>query len=68
LLRLDWARYREAIDGGIGWLVEKQRADGGWDAGLVGVYFSSVIYSNTFYALSYPLIALSRYLRSESLS
>lgn len=65
LLRLGSAHYSEEIERGIGWLLDRQRADGGWDAGLVGVYFSSVIYSNTFYSLSYPLIALSRYGRRE---
>lgn len=64
LLRLDATRYSEAIERGVGWLLDHQREDGGWDAGDVGVYFSAVIYSNAFYALSYPLITLSRYLRS----
>ncbi len=62
LLRSDAPRNREAIERGVGWLLEHQRDDGSWDPGVVGVYFSSVIYSNLFYAVSYPLIALSRYL------
>jgi squalene-hopene/tetraprenyl-beta-curcumene cyclase len=65
LLRLGSVRYSEEIERGIGWLVDRQRADGGWDAAAVGLYFSSIVYSNTFYSLSYPLIALSRYGRRE---
>ena len=65
LLRIEPVRFRRAIEDGIGWLVEHQREDGGWDEDNVAVYFSFVIYSNAFYALSYPLISLSRYLKSE---
>lgn len=65
LLRLDRSRHQEAVEGGVEWLLDRQRDDGSWVAGNVGVYFSSVIYANTSYSLSYPLIALSRYLKSE---
>lgn len=64
LLRPGTPRYRDAVERGVGWMLDHQREDGGWEPGVVGVYFSSVVYSNTFYALSYPLIALSRYLNS----
>jgi squalene-hopene/tetraprenyl-beta-curcumene cyclase len=65
LLRSRSPLNREAVERGVGWLLRHQRDDGGWDPGMVGVYFSSVIYSNVFYAVSYPLIALSRYLQKK---
>ena len=63
LLRLESSRHNEAVDWGIRWLVDNQREDGGWEPGVVGVYFSSVFYSNLSYAIGYPLVAISRYLR-----
>lgn len=63
LMRLESKSYSDAIDNGIWWLVEHQREDGGWDPAVIGLYYASLSYSNTFYALSYPLIALSRYRR-----
>jgi squalene-hopene/tetraprenyl-beta-curcumene cyclase len=66
LLRQEAPPNRMAVERGVGWLLDHQRSDGGWDPGVVGVYFSSVIYSNVLYAVSYPLIALSRYLRWKS--
>jgi squalene-hopene/tetraprenyl-beta-curcumene cyclase len=67
LLRQEEAPHsRAAVERGIAWLLDHQRPDGSWDPGAVGVYFSSVIYSNVFYAASYPLIALSRYLKRGS--
>jgi squalene-hopene/tetraprenyl-beta-curcumene cyclase len=53
-------RCRE-VESGVRWLLENQREDGRWNVSPVGVYFSSIVYYNTFYALTYPLIALSRY-------
>lgn len=64
LLRVRPEDYREEIEEGIRWLVEHQREDGGWDEDNVAIYYTAVIYSNAFYALSYPLIALSRYVKS----
>ena len=62
LLRLDGHGGREAAEQGIRWLVDHQQDDGRWEPGVVGVYFSSVFYSNLSYAMSYPIIAISRYL------
>ena len=68
LLRLGSAHYHEAAGRGIEWLLANQREDGGWDVAVIGLYYSSLAYSNTFYALSYPLVALSRYRKSELIS
>lgn len=63
LMRVSSDEHGEAVERGIGWLVEHQREDGGWDPYVIGLYYASLSYSNSFYALSYPLIALSRYQR-----
>jgi squalene-hopene/tetraprenyl-beta-curcumene cyclase len=65
LLLTEPVRFRRAVEGGVQWLVDHQREDGGWDEENVAIYYSFVIYSNSFYAIGYPLVALSRYLRSE---
>jgi squalene-hopene/tetraprenyl-beta-curcumene cyclase len=66
LLRLDSATGCEAAERGIEWLLAHQRADGGWDAAVIGLYYKALAYSNTFYALSHPLVALSRYQKRSS--
>lgn len=68
LLRLAPEQHRGEIEGGVEWLLEHQQEDGGWEPGVVGVYFSSVAYSNLSYSLSYPLISRSRYRRSGPVS
>ena len=68
LMRLEDGAYGEEIEGGIRWLVEHQREDGGWDPDVIGLYYASLSYSNTFYALSYPLIALARYGKGDRTS
>ena len=63
LMRLSSNECHQSAGRGVRWLLEHQREDGGWDPDVIGLYYASLSYSNTFYALSYPLIALSRYRR-----
>jgi len=57
-----------AIDAGIGWLVRSQRADGSWDEPqFTGTGFPGDFYIRYhLYALSFPVMALGRYLRGAS--
>ena len=53
----------EAARKGVRWLVERQDPGGGWKPAVIGLYYASLSYSDTFYALSYPLVALARHRR-----
>lgn len=63
-LRLEAGR-REFVRSGLEWLARTRNADGGRDDGFGASCFRSAIYSNAFYSLTYPLVALSVYQRSE---
>jgi squalene-hopene/tetraprenyl-beta-curcumene cyclase len=54
----------EAVRRGVAWLVDEQRADGGWDEDLyTGTGFPGDFYINyEMYRLLFPLSALGRYL------
>ncbi len=54
----------DAVERGIGWLLETQRADGGWDEELyTGTGFPGDFYINyELYRLLFPVSALGRYL------
>ncbi|GAA4548930.1 prenyltransferase/squalene oxidase repeat-containing protein [Amycolatopsis samaneae] len=54
-------RTREAIDRGIGYLLDRQRADGLWDPAVLGVYFFDVRYASDHHANGHALQALARY-------
>jgi squalene-hopene/tetraprenyl-beta-curcumene cyclase len=63
LLALHAAGERsEALERGVGWLVETQRADGGWDEPqYTGTGFPSDYYINYhLYRLAFPVMALGR--------
>lgn len=54
-----------AVERGVAWLVERQRADGGWDEPeFTGTGFPGDFYIRYHqYALEFPLMALGRYVR-----
>jgi squalene-hopene/tetraprenyl-beta-curcumene cyclase len=56
-----------AVERGIGWLVETQREDGGWDEDLfTGTGFPGDFYINyEMYRYVFPLSALGRYVRAH---
>jgi squalene-hopene/tetraprenyl-beta-curcumene cyclase len=45
---------------GAQWLIEHQQADGAWTPAPIGLYYSAMWYSDTWYALAFPLQALKR--------
>jgi squalene-hopene/tetraprenyl-beta-curcumene cyclase len=68
LLALHAAGERSpALERGVGWLVETQRADGGWDEPqYTGTGFPSDYYINYhLYRLAFPVMALGRCLTTE---
>jgi squalene-hopene/tetraprenyl-beta-curcumene cyclase len=56
-----------AVDRGVTWLIDSQRADGGWDEDLyTGTGFPGDFYiSYEMYRLVFPLSALGRYLTAK---
>lgn len=55
----DPAAARRAAD----WLVTHQRADGTWEEAVIGLYYSTLWYSDSMYAVALPLQALATYAR-----
>ena len=57
-----------SVDRGVAWLIDTQRADGGWDEDLyTGTGFPGDFYINyEMYRLVFPLSALGRYLAARS--
>jgi squalene-hopene/tetraprenyl-beta-curcumene cyclase len=66
LLRLTHEEARQAAAKGIAWLIDHQRADGTWRPAPIGLYSTSMWYSNSYYALSLPLQALARAQRAAA--
>ena len=54
------APARDAALRGARWLIEHQRADGAWEPAPIGLYYSAMWYSDTWYGLAIPLQALRR--------
>jgi squalene-hopene/tetraprenyl-beta-curcumene cyclase len=52
-----------ALTRGADWLVRAQGPHGAWPPAPMGLYYSALCYSDTYYALTIPLIALARYRR-----
>ena len=67
LALVDAAPESQALEKGVRWLVETQREDGGWDEPqFTGTGFPGDFYIKYhLYSLSFPLMALGRYLRRE---
>ncbi|MDB5057555.1 MAG: Prenyltransferase/squalene oxidase, partial [Chloroflexi bacterium] len=51
---------REAVTGGIAWLVANQLSDGTWTPAPIGLYYSAMWYSDSAFALTLPAQALGR--------
>jgi squalene-hopene/tetraprenyl-beta-curcumene cyclase len=54
-----------AVQRGVAWLVDRQRADGLWEPTVLGVYFLDLMYSCDHLAAGYALQALARYHRMQ---
>jgi len=52
-----------SVEHGIDWLIRHQRADGTWPQAVIGLYFSTLWYSDSMYAVALPLRALATYRR-----
>ncbi|HZC07590.1 MAG TPA: prenyltransferase/squalene oxidase repeat-containing protein [Ktedonobacterales bacterium] len=53
-------RSRAAALRGAAWLREHQLPDGAWTPAPIGLYYSAMWYSDSWYALTFPLQALKR--------
>ena len=49
-----------AVQRGTGWLVVRQHADGSWTPAPIGLYYSAMWYSDSYYAITLPTQALAR--------
>ena len=61
LLRFDTDdNIRCAVRRGAVWLARHQRADGTWSPAPIGLYYSAMWYSDSYYAVALPAQALAR--------
>jgi squalene-hopene/tetraprenyl-beta-curcumene cyclase len=49
-----------AVQHGTDWLVARQHADGSWTPAPIGLYYSAMWYSDSYYAITLPTQALAR--------
>jgi squalene-hopene/tetraprenyl-beta-curcumene cyclase len=69
LLKSGYAPASSAIQRGIAWLIQAQRADGSWPQSVVGIYFNAIYYSDDLLANAWALQALGIYRQiSEALA
>jgi squalene-hopene/tetraprenyl-beta-curcumene cyclase len=47
----------------VDWLLDHQRADGVWESAVIGLYYSTLWYSDSMYAVVLPFQALATYQR-----
>ena len=68
LALLDAGEHGATVERGIQWLVKEQRQDGGWDEPqFTGTGFPGDFYIRYhLYRISFPLMALGRYLGRHS--
>ena len=53
-------RIRASVARGVDWLVQHQREDGTWAEWPLGLYYSAMWYSDSYYAVTLPARALAR--------
>ena len=63
LLLHDAAANREPARRGVDWLLAQQRPDGTWPTAVIGLYYSTLWYSDSMYAVALPLQALAAFRR-----
>jgi len=56
----DDAQVRRAIERGAAWLIARQQPDGAWMPTPIGLYYSAMWYSDSWFALTLPVQALTR--------
>jgi squalene-hopene/tetraprenyl-beta-curcumene cyclase len=61
LLAQDSASYAGSAERAIDWLLREQHADGTWRPEVIGLYYSTLWYSDSMYAIALPLQALAAY-------
>jgi squalene-hopene/tetraprenyl-beta-curcumene cyclase len=50
----------QAVSRGGAWLIAHQRHDGTWEPTPIGLYYSAMWYSDSYYAVTLPMRALAR--------
>ncbi len=54
------AALGRAVERGAAWLMARQRPDGTWTPAPIGLYYSAMWYSDSFFAVTLPVQALAR--------
>ena len=49
-----------AVSRGLEWLITHQQSDGTWEPTPIGLYYSAMWYSDSYYAVTLPMRALAR--------
>ncbi|HZS92225.1 MAG TPA: prenyltransferase/squalene oxidase repeat-containing protein [Chloroflexota bacterium] len=51
---------RRAVERGVAWLTARQQPDGTWVPAPIGLYYSAMWYSDSYFAVTLPVQALAR--------